>query len=296
MAVPVGFLIGGIIVAVLLVIIGLKIAKMVFWGLAIIVIIGLVGWFFIGGPGIPGVDVESEDIGVETLEIKTSEVNYFGNTRGYLAVPEEEGIYPGLIIIHEWWGLTPDIKEMADRFAAEGYVALAVDLYGGESTNDPNVARVLATDVRSDMEGAFSNLEAGVSYLESQPNVEADSLASIGWCFGGGWSYEMAKNDLGIESSVIYYGRFNPEDDLSIMRATILGHFGEDDTSILVDDVIEFEATLQTLSGEHQIFIYPNSGHAFANEGRESYVPESAELAWQRTLDFLNKELKQEQQ
>jgi len=219
-----------------------------------------------------------------------NDVEYYDGSIGYLAVPEGEGQYPAVILIHEWWGLNENIKSLARDFAAQGYVALAVDLYSGEVTEDPAVARVLATDVRGDVSEAFNNLNSAVGFLNSQPNVERNEIASVGWCFGGGWSYEMAKNDLGVKSSVIYYGRFNPEDDLSQMRASILGHFGEDDSSILVDDVKEFEVVLNTLSGEHSIFIYPNSGHAFANEGGQAYVEESAELAWIRTLEFLNKQ------
>ena len=237
---------------------------------------------------------ETEIQELKPLNIVTSEVNYFENAKGYLAIPSTPGKYPGLILIHEWWGLNDNIKNLADQFADQGYIVLAVDLYEVEYTSDPNVARELASSVRNDMDKAFDNLKSAVNYLESHPNVEMNKLASVGWCFGGGWSYEMAKNDLGIQSSVIYYGRFNPEDDLSRMRATILGHFGEDDASIKVDDVKEFQATLKTLSGEHQIFIYPNSGHGFANEDSPSYVKESAELAWERTLEFLDKELKSE--
>ena len=234
-------------------------------------------------------ETEQEAVSTNTLNER---INYFDNANGYLAKPVEDGIYPGLILIHEWWGLNDNIKQLADQFADQGYVALAVDLYSGQVTDDRVVARVFATSVRADMEGAFDNLRAAVEYLENHPNAQGDKLASVGWCFGGGWSYEMAKNDLDIEGSVIYYGQFNPEDDLSIMRATILGHFGEDDSSIRVDDVKEFRAVLKTLSGDHKVFIYPNSGHAFANEDGEAYVPGSAELAWERTLEFLDEELK----
>jgi len=229
---------------------------------------------------------------VMSIGLSGERVNYFENANGYLAKPSEEGVYPGLILIHEWWGLNDNIKNSADRFAGQGYVALAVDLYNGEVTDDSVVARVFATSVRADMEGAFDNLRGAVEYLENHPNVEGNKLASVGWCFGGGWSYEMAKNDLGIEGSVIYYGQFNPEDDLSKMRSTILGHFGEDDASIKVDDVKQFQAVLNTLSGDHQVFIYPNSGHAFANEDGQAYVSEASDLAWQRTLEFLDEELK----
>ena len=226
------------------------------------------------------------------LTIESSNVDYFEGAQGYLAKPNDNEKHPGLILIHEWWGLNDQIMKTADRFAEEGYVALAVDLYSGKVTTKSSKAGELASSVRNDMPAAFENLQAAVDYLNSHPNVEENKLASVGWCFGGGWSYEMAKNDLGIDGSVIYYGQFNPEDDLSIMRANILGHFGEDDATILVDDVIAFEAKLQTLEGEHQIFIYPNSGHAFGNEESSSYNMESADLAWSRTLEFLDREIR----
>lgn len=101
----------------------------------------------------------------------------------------------------------------------------------------------------------------------------------------------MAKNNLGTKVSVMYYGRFSMEDDLSMMKAQILGHFGEEDTGILVDDVEQFKAKLNTLEGEHAVYIYPNAGHAFANEDSDAYVEEAAEKAWERTIDFLETNL-----
>lgn len=228
-------------------------------------------------------------------ETSTNEVNYYPEkpaTMGYLAVPEGEGPFPALILIHEWWGMNDNIRDFAEDFADQGYVALAVDLYGGEAADTPDQARTLATSVRENTDGAFSNLEAAVAYLKGRDDVIAESMASVGWCFGGQWSYEMAKNDLGVAASVMYYGRFSPDDDLEMMKAMILGHFGEEDTGIAVDDVREFQAKLETLNGEHQVFIYPNAGHAFANEdNEEAYDEEAAELAWKRTLEFLQKHL-----
>jgi len=234
--------------------------------------------------------IQLEDSTTEAMvNLDGSFVDY-GGYNGFLALPDGAGPFPAVLLIHEWWGLNDNIKSLAVDYAREGYVALAVDLYDGEVTAESSQARVLATGVRNNMDSAFSNLRAGVSYLKARDDVN-DQLASIGWCFGGGWSYEMAKNDLGVDASVIYYGRFNPEDDLSRMRATILGHFGEEDTSILVDDVNALEVKLNTLSGDHQVFIYPNAGHAFANEGGSRYHEPSAQEAWDRTLEFLSREL-----
>jgi carboxymethylenebutenolidase len=227
-----------------------------------------------------------------TATANTAMVSYYNETAGYLAVPEGEGPFPALVLIHEWWGLNDNIKSLADDFAEQGYVALAVDLYNGELAETPDQARVLATAVRENVEPAFANLEAATQYLAGLEIVDGERLASVGWCFGGQWAYNMAVNNMNVDATVMYYGRFMPEDDLSMMRADILGHFGEADTSIPIDTVREFEAKLSTLEGDHAVFIYPNAGHAFANEdNEEAYNEEAAQLAWERTLEFLSREV-----
>lgn len=239
---------------------------------------------------------EKEEMKTENArDIITGEIAYYfkkPEIKGYLARPADDLQHPGLILIHEWWGLNDNMRRNAQEFAKLGYVALAVDMYGGQFTTSSEDARRLAGQVRDDMPEAFKNLEYAVKYLQSQDqHVKAMNLASVGWCFGGGWSYQMAKNNLGVKASVIYYGRFNPEDDLAQMRATILGHFGEEDRGIKVDTVQEFQATLKTLNGNHEIYIYRNAGHAFANEGGDQYDEAAATLAWQRTTRFLEKTL-----
>lgn len=229
----------------------------------------------------------------EDLPLRTENVVYDreNGVEGYLALPAKAGKYPGLILIHEWWGLNDNVREFAESFAKLGYVALAVDLYGGRSAQTPDEARELATGVRNNLPEAFENLGRALEYLQDSPYVEQDRLASVGWCFGGGWSYEMARNNMGVRASVMYYGRFSPDDDFSNMRALILGNFGKEDRSVSVDSVREFQATLRTLNGNHEIYIYPNAGHAFANSDSQNYNAEAAELAWERTLTFLNKHL-----
>ena len=231
----------------------------------------------------------------QAMKITTADVAYEkGNdkVKGYLAKPADKKARPGLILIHEWWGLNDNIRENARAFAELGYVALAVDLYNGEVATDRNGARKLAGSVRKNTEAAFANLKQAVSYLTGLTGeVDSARIASVGWCFGGGWSYQMAKNDLGVKASVIYYGRFNPADDLSRMRATILGHFGETDRGIKVDNVREFQAKLKTLKGDHMVFIYPNAGHAFANADSRNYDKAAAETAWKRTMEFFKKHL-----
>ncbi len=243
-----------------------------------------VGFVYRGG------DTKKENTTLGASGIATSSVVYFENVSGYLATPTKAGPHPAIILIHEWWGLNDDIKLLAERYAAAGYVALAVDMYKGTSTEDQAVARELVGAVRGDMDGAFANLRGAVSYLRSRPDVNGEQLASVGWCFGGGWSYQMAVNNLGTRASVMYYGQFDPADDFEHMKAHILGHFGETDTGIKVDTVTEFQAELKTANGAHEVYIYPNVGHGFANARggtNAAYSAEAAELAWERTLTFL---------
>lgn len=241
------------------------------------------------------IHVAAAAVHAQAMKITTAEVAYDkGNdkVKGYLAKPADKKARPGLILIHEWWGLNDNIRENARAFAELGYVALAVDLYDGEMATTPDGARKLAGGVRKNTEVAFANLKQAVSYLSGLTGeVDPARIASVGWCFGGGWSYQMAKNDLGVKASVIYYGRFNPADDLSRMRATILGHFGETDRGIKVDNVREFQAKLKTLKGDHMVFIYPNAGHAFANADSRNYDKAAAETAWKRTMEFFQKHL-----
>lgn len=227
-------------------------------------------------------------------KIFTEEVVYYQNgnsVKGYLARPDSQQKQPALILIHEWWGLNDDIRENARKFARLGYVSLAADLYDGRSTATPQEARKMATKVRNNMDEAFLNLKSAFAYIKGRSDVDSERMASIGWCFGGGWSYQIAKNNLGARASIIYYGRFNPRDDLSKMRAVILGNFGAEDRAIKVDRVQEFQAKLKTLSGDHEIYIYENAGHAFANEGGSRYDKKAADLAWKRTIAFLKKNL-----
>ncbi len=233
--------------------------------------------------------------GLALADNQVSTVSYDAtqpNSQGTLVVPDQPGKKPALILIHEWWGLNDNIRDFAQEFADLGYVALAVDMYNGESATDPQDARRLAGSVRGNLDGAFTNLRSAVDFLKSHPEVDPNRLAAVGWCFGGGWAYQMAKNDLGVRASVMYYGQFNPADDLAMMRASIMGHFGAEDRSIKVDDVRAFQATLKTQGGDHEIFIYENAGHAFANkDNTRAYREESAKQAWGRTTAFLEKHL-----
>ena len=144
----------------------------------------------------------------DSLNITTSIVSYkSGNdtVKGYLAMPGGEGPFPGLIVIHEWWGLTDWIKNNADSFADNGYAALAIDLYRGKVTSDPSEAKNLSGSLPKDR--AITDLKAAFDYLQNLPDVDKNKIGSIGWCMGGGYSLQAALNIHALSACIIAYGR-----------------------------------------------------------------------------------------
>jgi len=123
-------------------------------------------------------------------------VNYHKNAGGYLAKPLKNGDYPGVIMIHEWWGLNDNIKEMADNLAGQGYVVLAVDLYNGEVADDANRARELSANIRQNPQEAIENMKSAISYLKE--NYQTENIASLGWCFGGQQSWKSCDRQKSI--------------------------------------------------------------------------------------------------
>jgi carboxymethylenebutenolidase len=208
---------------------------------------------------------------------------------GYFSAPADmfEPL-PAVIMIHEWWGLNDNIRAMADRLAAEGYIVMAIDLYGGKIAASAAEAKVLMTQVVESPEIAETNIKAAYNFLAN--TVGAPRIASIGWCFGGAWSLNTAKlfpDEL--DASVIYYGAVtNDEDLLRPINTPILGLFGAEDRGISVASVNAFSEALERLRKNHAVHIYPGVGHAFANPTGQSYDEASAEDAWKRTLQFLD--------
>ncbi len=208
--------------------------------------------------------------------------------RGYFVFPADMvDPLPAIIVIHEWWGLNEGVRAMADRLAGEGYIVLAVDLFGGQTAGDPPTARSLMLGVVENPVNANSNLRQAYDWLRN--TAGAPRIASLGWCFGGGWSLNTAlllPDEL--DASVIYYGQVTSDEGaLQPLNVPILGLFGENDRGISVESVNAFAATLKKLGKNYEIEIYPNAGHAFANPTGNNYNPSVAEAAWLRTLGFL---------
>ena len=211
---------------------------------------------------------------------------------GYLARPADaEGPLPGLIVIHEWWGLNAHIRSMTERLAAEGYAALAVDLYQGEVAGDSARARELAGGTLQRVPELQENLRQAYAFLAERSG--AAKVGSIGWCFGGGWSLATAvllPDEL--DATVVYYGRLLSDPaQLESLSTPILGLFGSEDGSIPVASVRAFESELVRLGKPVEIHIYEGAHHAFANPSGTRYDAAAAEDAWRRTTAFLHNHL-----
>jgi len=208
----------------------------------------------------------------------------------YLVTPNAHGSHPGLIVIHEWWGLNDQIKGVADELSSKGYVTLAPDLYDGKATTDPAVAMELMRSL--DQDRAARKLADAAAYLRSLPAVEKKPIGSIGFCMGGGLSLQLALLDPKLAACVICYGRLESDPaKLKAIGAPILGIFGGTDTGIPREMIDGFRKGLEADGKSVEIKIYPQAGHGFMNPNNPSHRPDDTKDAWTRINAFFAKSL-----
>jgi carboxymethylenebutenolidase len=230
-----------------------------------------------------------------SLAVTSKDVTYKSGTEtvhGILYTPDGKGPFPGIVVIHEWWGLNDWVKEQAAKLAGEGYAALAIDLYRGKVGTTPEEAHEIMRGVPEDR--AKRDLEAAYQFLSAQPNVKKDRIGAIGWCMGGGYALDLALEEPKLAVDVINYGA--PSTDaaaISKINAPILGLYGALDRGISPADVKQFGETLDRLGKKADFTIYPDAGHAFENpNNKDGYRPADAADAWSKTVDFLARTLK----
>ena len=198
---------------------------------------------------------------------------------GYLSLPEQTPA-PAVIVLQEFWGLEPHIKDVADRFAAEGYVALAPDLYHGVVVDEPDEARKLMMEL--DHPRAIAEIESAGRYLLSRDDVRGNGVGIIGFCMGGGLVLKVASQTDVLSAAVVFYGR-NPDpiQQVAGIDCPLLGIYGEEDQGIPPSEVERLRGTLQASGKEDfELHIYPGAGHAFFNDRRQAYDPEASKDAW----------------
>jgi carboxymethylenebutenolidase len=223
-----------------------------------------------------------------------SAVRYFDGaptTVGYLAEPEGEGPFGAVILIHEWDGLVARVKQVADAFAAEGYVALAADLYSGRVGTSREEKIDLVRETLADPDLIVSNLDAAASYLKRREDVTG-KVAAIGWCYGGGVALSYALGSENHEGTAIFYGRLldDPE-QMQHIHHEIYGTFAEMDSSIPPEQVNRFVSALRAAGVENDVHIYDDVRHGFwlhvDRDPETNYTP--ALNAWQRLKAYLRR-------
>ena len=241
-------------------------------------VLGLLTFGLVSRAGGPKTEMVSYKSGDETVS-------------GYLALPDTGGKHPAIIVIHEWWGLNDWVKEQTQKYAGQGYVALAVDLYRGKVATNPDDAHILMRGLPDDR--GMRDLEAAFTYLSARQDVNAVKIGSVGWCMGGSWSIKLAVDQPKLAACAVNYG-WLPSDPLLVakIKAPVLGNFGADDQGIPAKDVKAFESAMKASGKTTDIKIYDGAGHAFENpNNKQGYRPEAAADAAQRMSAFFQKYL-----
>lgn len=228
--------------------------------------------------------------------LEGEDLNYLPDdpeTTGYLAVPEGEGPFPALVIIHEWNGLVDRVRHIADDFAAEGYVTLAADLFEGRTGSNSEENMALVEESMNDMPGVVENLNGAVSYLKGRPDVTGQ-VGAMGWCFGGGIALSFGLDGEDHEATAIFYGRLVDDPEmLESMDHEVYGTFARLDNGPSPEDVEAFEEAMDAVGLEHDLHIYDAVDHGFwlrVDEDPETRT-EPALDAWTRLKAYLDRTL-----
>lgn len=250
-------------------------------------------------PFIPAICATDPAATPQPLEITHADVQYAlvrgQAVHGYLSQPlKKDSGAPGLILIHMWWGLNQHMRDLADQFARQGYVVLAVDLFNGHTTRDRTEAAHLADVADANPIATLSNLEQATSYMTAQQHV--DNLGVIGWSFGGRWAFQIA-SDLPQDFNalaVFYAPPYTEPSQLAALRMPILAFFGGRDPFVPAELISKFQWAAGLASATLTIHIYPDASATFDDPKSTAYDPRDAEDAWQQLDAFLATNLKQD--
>lgn len=212
-------------------------------------------------------------------------------TQAFVAWPAKHAGAPAIVVVHEWWGLDGQIRDVARRLAREGYVAIVPDLYHGQVATDPEEAHELSRAMQD--EGAMTELESAVAWLHDTPETAKSKIGVLGFCMGGGLSMGLALKDSSLSAAVMFYGvPVTDAQALAALHAPLQAHFGATDKGIPPSRADDLRDALKAAGKTGEVYVYPGAGHAFMNEARPSYHPDAARQGWARMLAFLQRNLK----
>ncbi|MFQ5853034.1 MAG: dienelactone hydrolase family protein [Candidatus Binatia bacterium] len=229
------------------------------------------------------------------VEITTSMVQYPGKAVEITALeckPKHAGPHPAVIVVQEWWGLNDHIKDVAQRFAREGYVTLAPDLYsrlGHKITTDAQEAGQLMGSLKK--EDGIEDLNSSMDYLKKQAGVKSDRVGVVGFCMGGSYALLLPCKNREIKAAVPFYGEVPDSEVLKGLGCPVLFFYGDQDGWIQLKDVNRLKEFLEKEKRPGEVIIYPGAGHAFFNDTRESYRAKEAQESWSKSLAFFKTHL-----
>lgn len=206
------------------------------------------------------------------FSIQVRQINYHAADGtaliGHFAYPETELPVAGMVVCPEWWGVTEHPKNRAEALAKQGYAALAIDLYGdAKVTDEVPVANQWMSEALADQDALLNRAKAGLNILAEQPEVDAERLAVIGFCFGGKVALDMARAGLGLKAAVSFHGNLSPKEAAQPNRITaeILVNHGELDSMVTLENVESFKQEMHQADAHYQVNIYPDAKHGFTN-------------------------------
>ncbi len=214
--------------------------------------------------------------------------------QGYLVRPDDDHSYPGIVLIQEWWGIEPHIRDIAHRLASEGFVVMVPDLYHGKIATEPDDARKLIMLVRGNVERALDEVTLAAEYLRNNAGVQPKKIGMMGFCMGGFVTYLMAQRypHLGAISPW-YGGGYDPTaEDVAKVSAPVLAMYGELDGGIPINQVRKIESLYKAAGKDAEFRIYKDAGHAFLNPDHGDMHEPSAKDAWTRAVAFFKEQLK----
>jgi carboxymethylenebutenolidase len=230
----------------------------------------------------------STNEGVRTMANITAEQNGI-ELQGYLSEPEDQETKAGLIVIQEWWGLTDDIKEIADRYAVEGFLAFAPDMYHGGVATEPDEAKKLAMSMERDL--AAQEIDAAIAWLKEEYGVS--SVGCVGYCMGGGLTLATAiRPSSNVDAVHVYYGGGMPSaEQIATIKVPVLGSYGAEDDGIPAEQVDMLRETLTSSGVTNDITLYTGAEHSFFNDTRPAYNDDAAMDSWMKSVEWFDEYL-----
>lgn len=229
---------------------------------------------------------------VQTQTVYTNPHN--ASPQAYLVRPDDDAVYPGVVLIQEWWGLEPHIRELAQRLASEGFVVLVPDLYHGKIATEPDECQKMMMMTFKNMEKAISEIILSLDYLRNNAGVQPKKIGLMGFCMGGHLAFRAAERYPYLGAlSPWYAGGYDPSAaDVAKVNAPVLAVYGENDGGIPVAQVRKIEQLYKDAGKDVEVRIYPNAGHAFNNPDHGMGNAEAARDAWARAVAFFKDKLK----